>query len=319
MPSPTEKLAITATRVVTPSGVLQGATLLTSGRHIKSIQSAAGAALDPGTTHLTFENATLLPGFIDLHVHGGGGWRVGVDSHLLGQPAQDSDPLIELSRFMASTGVSAFLPTLSTASRDDMLTTVRQVRRLVGADLPGADVLGTHLEGPYLNVNRKGAQREDLIRAPDLQEFEQVWEAAGGTVRYVTLAPELPGATQFIERLTALGVHVSAGHTDALAHEMQDAYAAGLKGVTHLFNAMRGVHHREAGVAGWSLAHGPSWAELIGDGVHVNPTVMRLAIRAKGAERVAIITDAGAFTGLPNGLYHEGYRTVSVLDGVCTL
>ncbi|MFA5551193.1 MAG: amidohydrolase family protein, partial [Trueperaceae bacterium] len=154
---------------------------------------------------------------------------------------------------------------------------------------------------------------------PDLQEFEQVWEAAGGTVRYVTLAPELPGATQFIERLTALGVHVSAGHTDALAHEMQDAYAAGLKGVTHLFNAMRGVHHREAGVAGWSLAHGPSWAELIGDGVHVNPTVMRLAIRAKGAERVAIITDAGAFTGLPNGLYHEGYRTVSVLDGVCTL
>lgn len=316
MATPPEPLAITAARVVTPGGVLQNATLVTDGARILHVTRNEPAN---GPTHLRFEDATLLPGFIDVHVHGGGGWRVGAGTDLLNRPDADPDPLVNMSRFMATTGVTGFLPTLSTASKEEMLATVTSVARLVGQDLPGADVLGTHLEGPYLNVAKKGAQREEFIRPPDRAEFIEVWQAAQGTARYVTLAPELDGAAEFIEWLTGLGVFVSAGHTDALASHMERAYAAGLQGVTHLFNAMRGLHHREPGVAGWALAHDRVWVELISDGVHVHPTAMRLALRAVGADRLAAITDAGAFTGLPDGVYDEGYRTVTVRQGVCTL
>lgn len=315
-PSP---IAVTASRVVTPQGVLEGATLIAAQGRITAIVPAGQPLAEPVAEHLVFENATLLPGFIDVHVHGGGGWRVGVDTDLLARPLENPNPLVEMSRFMASTGVTGFLPTLSTASNEDMLRTVEAAAQLVGVELPGADVLGTHLEGPYINVGKKGAQRAELIRPPSRQEFLPIWQASRGTVRYMTLAPEIEGAAEFITWLTGLGVFVSAGHTDAVAAQMDDAYAAGLLGVTHLFNAMRGFHHREVGVAGWALAHEEAWAELICDGVHVHPGAMRVAIRAKGARRVAAITDAGAFTGLADGVYDEGYRTVSVKDGMCTL
>ena len=241
MASQPEPLAITAARVVTPGGVLQNATLVTDGERILGVTQNEPPR---GVTQLVFEDATLLPGFIDLHVHGGGGWRVGVDTDLLNRPDADPDPLVNMSRFMASTGVTGFQPTLSTASKEEMLATVTSVARLVGQDLPGADVLGTHLEGPYLNAARKGAQREEFIRPPDREEFLEVWQASRGTARYVTLAPELQGAAEFTEWLTGLGVFVSAGHTDARAEDMERAYAAGLKGVTHLFNAMRGLQKR---------------------------------------------------------------------------
>ena len=319
MPYDPRSLAITASRIVTPDGVLEDATLVTNGQRSASVHAAGSAPPHAATDHLHFEDATLLPGFIDLHVHGGGGWRVGVVTDLLDRHGEDVEPLVELSRFLATTGVTGFLPTLSTATAHDMLETVTRVAPLVGEDLPGADVLGTHLEGPYLNVARKGAQRGDLIRPPSREEFLPIWQASRGTARYMTLAPELDGATEFISWLRELGVFVSAGHTDALADQMDLAFEAGLQGVTHLFNAMRGLHHREAGVAGWALAHDTVWVELIGDGVHVHPAAMRLAIRAAGAGRVAIITDAGAFTGLPDGVYDEGYRTVTVKDGLCTL
>ncbi len=318
MPHLAPPLAITAARVVTPRGVMENATLLAEDGVIVSIAPADQASA-PGHTELAFPGATLLPGFIDLHVHGGGGWRVGVETDLLQRADTSGEPLLELSRFMAQAGVTGFLPTLSTATAADMLATVNQAAELVGQDLPGADVLGTHLEGPYLNVERKGAQRGELIRPPSRQEFMPILEAARGTPLYVTLAPEVNGATEFITWLANEGVFVSAGHTDATETQMERAYAAGVRGVTHLFNAMRGLHHREAGTAGWALAHEEVWAELIGDGEHVNPTAMRLALRAKGAGKIALITDAGAFTGLPDGIYDEGYRVVTVKNGLCTL
>lgn len=312
-------LAVTAARVVIPQAVLQNATVVCEGGRITQVlpEGASSAGL-PGQ-HLHLADATLLPGFVDLHVHGGGGWRVGVANDLQGTATAYTDSLAEMARFMATTGVTGFLPTLSTSSAEDMTRTARQVANLVGKDLPGADVLGTHLEGPYLNISKKGAQRGEYIRPPSRAEFEPIWQASDGTIRYLTIAPEVEGATEFISWLSSLGIFVSAGHTDALASDMQRAAAAGLKGATHLFNAMRGIHHREPGVAGWSLANDDTWVEIICDGVHVHPTIIRMAIRAKGAGKVAAITDAGAFTGMPNGVYDEGYRQVTVKDGICTL
>lgn len=145
------------------------------------------------------------------------------------------------------------------------------------------------------------------------------WEASEGTMKYMTLAPEREGALRLVEKLCSLGVVVSAGHTDARAAEMDTAFRHGVSVVTHLFNAMRGIHHREPGVAGAALAHPQVWVELIGDGIHVDPAVMRLAIRAKGVERVAVITDGGSFTGHPEGTFEEGERVVTVKDGKVTL
>lgn len=319
----TTALAITAGRVVTPQAELFDATVVCQGGRITEILPGGAPLNGFGgrhiSRHINLPDATLLPGFIDLHVHGGGGWRVGVAGDLQGTATADADSLVEMSRFMANTGVTGFLPTLSTASVEEMTATVRQVANLVGKDLPGADVLGTHLEGPYLNFAKKGAQRGEYIRPPSRQEFEPIWQASNGTVKYMTIAPEVEGATEFISWLTSLGIFMSAGHTDALAADMERATAAGLKGATHLFNAMRGIHHREPGVAGWALANDTTWVEIICDGVHVHPTIIRMAIRAKGAGRVAVITDAGAFTGMPNGVYDEGYRQVTVKDGICTL
>ncbi len=317
--APRPGLAVTAARVVTPTGVLDNATVVAAGGRVIEILPSDTPLTGFEGEHYRLEDATLLPGFIDLHVHGGGGWRVGVHGDLQGTATADTDSIYEMSRFLATTGVTGFLPTLSTASVEEMLATVRQVAPLVGRDLPGADVLGTHLEGPYLNITKKGAQRGEYIRPPSRREFEPIWEASGGTVRYMTLAPEIAGALEFTTWLTGLGVFVSAGHTDAVAADMERASEAGLKGATHLFNAMRGIHHREPGVAGWALANDDTWVEIICDGVHVDPTVIRLALRAKGVDRVAAITDAGAFTGMPNGVYDEGYRHVTVKDGVCTL
>ncbi len=318
MPQLTEPLAITAARVVTPTAVLEHGTLVMESGRIREVLPA-GRSPDGPASRLDLGDATLLPGFIDLHVHGGGGWRVGADTHLLGMREAPHRPLVELSRFLATTGVTGFLPTLSTAPAADMLNTVQAAAGLVGEDVPGASVLGTHLEGPYINALEKGAQRPELIRPPSREEFAPLLEAARGTRLYVTLAPEVEGALEFITWLAGEGVFVSAGHTDATEEQMQRAHEAGLAGVTHLFNAMRGVHHREPGAVGWALAHPTVWTELIGDGVHVNPTVMRLTLRARGADKVALVTDAGAFTGLPDGVYDEGYRVVTVAGGRCTL
>lgn len=315
---------VSAARVVTPTGVVDDGAVVVDGSRFHAVLAAderaqAVAAGASAATHLAFPDATLLPGFIDLHVHGAGGWRVGASGNLVEPRDQNMDPIVEMARLMARTGVTGFLPTLSTSTQAEMLGTVRQAARWVGRDLPGADVLGTHLEGPYLNRARSGAQRSDLMQLPSSEAFQPIWEASNSTVRYVTLAPELPGATSFIAWLAEHGVHVSAGHSDARAQQMPTAARAGLRGVTHLFNAMSGVHHREPGLAAWALADDQAYVELIGDGLHVHPTVMRLAIRAKGVGRVAIVTDGGAFTGLPDGVYREGQRTVAVSGGISTL
>lgn len=304
--------AIRAARVVLTDDVVLDAVVTIENGKITQIASA-----EPGReVSLDLPSATLLPGVIDVHVHGSGGWRIGSGDN------QDRE-LAGMRRALAGNGVTGFLPTIATASDQVTTEALDSVRRAM--EVPsddgayGAMVLGSHLEGPYLNPKRKGAMQPEFIRLPDRTHFERLSQASGGTLEYLTMAPELPGASALIESVRERGVFVSAGHTDATADETHRAFAQGVQGVTHLFNAMRGLHHREPGVVGAALAAPSAWVELIGDGIHVHPDVMRLAIAVKGSKRVVIVSDAGRYAGLPPGRYEEAHRTV-IVDGLrCTL
>ena len=315
------RFAIRAGRVVLERDVLRDGVVVVEDGRIAAV-APSGTGLAAGLPTLSFPTGTLLPGMIDIHVHGYGGWRVGSED----APAES---VRGMRRALAATGVTGFLPTIATTSDDVMLAAVRAVavetdravaggpdRDGVGPDRDGgARVFGSHLEGPYLNPVRKGAMRADLMRRPDVAHFERAWEASEGTVRYLTLAPELDGAGELIDHLVARGVVVSTGHTDATALQTRDAFVRGVRSVTHLFNAMRGLHHREPGVVGAALTSGAPMVELIADGVHVHPDVLRLAIAAKGADRVIVVSDTGRYAGMASGTYEEPARTI-VVDGV---
>jgi N-acetylglucosamine-6-phosphate deacetylase len=317
VPSPAEHPVafegdIHAARVVLTDRVLEdGVVTVREGRIVRI------AAAEPGSgSTLILPNATLLPGAIDVHVHGSGGFRIGA--------GEDQDRELDgMRRSLVQSGVTAFLPTIATAPDETALAALDSVRRAIDAQQGdashGAAVLGSHLEGPYLNPTRKGAMQVTLMRLPDRDHFERLWKVSGGTVSYLTLAPELSGADALIALLRERGVFVSAGHTDATSDQMRRAFAHGVHGVTHLFNAMRGLHHREPGVVGAALSAPTTWVELIGDGIHVHPDIMRLVITLKGPTRVAIVSDAGRYAGLPPGTYEEPHRTVMVEDLRCTL
>ncbi|RMG69913.1 MAG: N-acetylglucosamine-6-phosphate deacetylase [Chloroflexi bacterium] len=244
----------------------------------------------------------LMPGFIDLHVHGGNHFE-----------AMDGTPhaLKELSAFYARHGVTGFLPTTWTAARAPITNALKNIANLIDQALNGATILGAHVEGPYISPKRPGAQNPGDIRPADQTEFEE-WLATG-SIRLITIAPEIPANRELIAYCLEQGITVSAGHTDATFDEMLTAH--GITQTTHTFNAMRGLHHREPGTVGAAMLIDDIRCEVIADGVHVNPQMVKLLYRVKGADRVILITDAVRGAGLPQGTqYLQDGRTVTVQD-----
>jgi N-acetylglucosamine-6-phosphate deacetylase len=181
---------------------------------------------------------------------------------------------------------------------------------------PGkAEVLGVHLEGPFINVKRAGAQPKEYIIDPDIELFQHWQQLAAGKIKLVTVAPELENGTDFVRYLNENGVIASIGHSDAIYEEVETAVKAGAKQVTHLFNGMRGLHHREPGVAGSALLFKELMVELIADGIHVRPEIIKLVIDSKGADGMILITDAMRAKCLKSGIYDLGGQDVSVADG----
>jgi N-acetylglucosamine-6-phosphate deacetylase len=245
----------------------------------------------------------VAPGFVDIHVHGGGGYDV-----------MDSSPgaLDGLSMFLAQGGVTSFLPTAHTAPRDAILEAARGVRRAIEGGTGGARVLGLHMEGPYISPERCGAQNRDHVRKPEIGELDEVDGESGGNLRLVTMAPEVEGALGAITWLNSRGKTAAAGHTDATHEEAVAAFDAGMSHVSHLFNGMRPFHHREPGVVGATFGDGRVTVELIADGFHVHPTALKMAVRLKGAESTALVSDSIAPAGMSNGEYDFGGLKVSV-------
>ncbi len=253
---------------------------------------------------IDLHGATLAPGFIDIHVHGGGGYEA-MDA------TQES--LDALSRFYAQQGVTGFLPTTWTASREAITTALTAI-----ADhqisVTGARILGAHVEGPYINPSKPGAQSSLFIRRADLEEFEDWYQT--GMIKLVTLAPEFAENLHLVELCTKHGIATSAGHTDATFVQMHDALERGLRATTHTFNAMRPLHHREPGTVGAALMLDRLRCEVIADGVHVHPAMVDLLLRAKSVDGMILITDAVRGAGLPEGAtYTQDGRRVSVRDG----
>ncbi len=267
------------------------------------------ASVDPprrGDGVVDASAATVVPGLLDVHTHGAAGVQV-IDG-------ADAD-LGTLARWYAGHGVTGFLATVG-GSRDHLLAGLAAVRAHVASSSSGGALcLGVHLEGPFISPQAPGAFRPESILAPDVGFFAELLDAAGGLLRLMTLAPEVPGADAVIERALEHGVTCSAGHSVATADEATRAADAGVRGVTHLFNAMAPFHHREPGLVGIALTDPRLVCEVVADGVHVDPTAVRLAARMKGAAGIALITDSIAATGLPDGDYEIEDQHVTVSGG----
>jgi N-acetylglucosamine-6-phosphate deacetylase len=251
----------------------------------------------------------IAPGFVDVHVHGWGGHDA----------MGDTAALDGMARALLRRGVTSFLPTAVTAPIETLQEFAERVRRwLPGAPTDGAEPLGFNLEGPFLAPSRRGAHAVAHLREPDAAPREELESLIDG-LRLLTVAPELRGATDLIGWLHGQGVAVSIGHSAAGADEAWDAYAAGARSTTHLFNAMSGVDHRSPGVAVAALLDDNAYVELIADGIHVHPGIWPLITRLKPRDRLLLVSDALAVAGTPQGRGRIGELEIEVRDGRATL
>ncbi len=300
---------LTAASLVTENGLLPNPFVAIEDGVVAEIGSRAASELPPHKEHHPYPGATLAPAFVDVHTHGCCGRDV---------MEATSDALATVSRFSARHGVGAYLPTTITAPKDATLRSLAGLaREIARPPEPGkARPLGIHLEGPFLSHSKRGAHPAHDLLEPSIPFFDAMWEAAEGRIVLITLAPELPGALELIAHAAARGVRVSIGHSDALAAEARAAVAAGARSATHTFNAMRPLNQREPGILGVVLASDALYAEIICDGHHLAPEIVKLFARAKGPERAILITDAMSATGMPDGTYKLGELDVRVAGGL---
>lgn len=248
--------------------------------------------------------AALLPGFVDPHVHGGGGSSFGGDLTETGRAA----------RFHLLAGTTSLLASLSTCTAPQLLDHVRRLGRADEQFDGGGRLVGLHLEGPFISPVRRGAHDPAIIRPPDTSELAELATAAPGRIRLLTAAPERPGFADLAAAAAAAGIVVSAGHTDADGPGLLGAIEAGVASLTHTFNGMRPVTHRSPGPLAAIVDSGVS-CELICDGIHVHPAFVRMLRQLAGGQRVILITDAVSWAGLPDGDYQSADRTVEVRGG----
>ncbi len=256
------------------------------------------------------EDAVVLPGFIDEHIHGAGGHDV----------MDGGDAVLKIAETIAAEGTCYFLATTMTASAEDTVTALRAISAYCGKrSNRGAGLLGAHLEGPFISPKHIGAQPAEYVAAPDVELFDGFYKASGGNIKMITLAPEVCGADKLIDRAKELGVTVSVGHTDATFGDVQRAAELGASCVTHTFNAQRGLHHREIGTAGAALLNDGLFAEVIADTVHVSVPALRLLTKSKPKDKVILITDAMRAKGMPDGESELGGQNVYVKNGEARL
>jgi N-acetylglucosamine-6-phosphate deacetylase len=301
---------LTAGQMVSGGETVRDAWVLVEDGVIAGVGSRAGGELPGDAERRDFPEGVLAPAFVDVHAHGAAGHDV-----MEGTP----EALSRVGRFLGSRGVGAYLPTTMTAGVEATLRALEGIAGFMersgeeGAAVP----IGIHMEGPFLSHARRGVHPAELLQTPSVALFERFWEAARGRVRLMTVAPETPGALELIAYATAKGVRVSLGHSDATAAEARAGIEAGARSATHTFNAMRPLDHREPGILGTVLDAGELYAELICDGVHVDPAVVRLFWKAKGGARAVLVTDGISATGMPEGRYRLAGLEVEVKDGRC--
>lgn len=259
---------------------------------------------------LDCQSKRIIPGMIDIHVHGAGGFDV-MDASV--------EALDGMAKKLAQEGTTSFLATTMTnpANRiGEAMSAIKMYRERIKQGVP--EMIGIHLEGPFIHPVQKGAQPEQYILQPDIELFNEWQRLSGGAIKIVTFAPET-GDRSFVERLVQEGVIASIGHSNATYAETLENVRSGVTHATHLFNGMRGLHHREPGVVGAALLADEVYVEVIPDGHHFHPDLLKLILRQKGVERTLVITDGIRAKGMPDGVYDLGGNNVTVRDGKCTL
>jgi len=310
-------LAFTAQRLLTPAAIIEQPLLLVDNGRIVEMAAQSSLAVASGVSVVDFGKGMIAPGYIDLHIHGSSGFDVMDDS---------AEALPAIEHLLARHGVTTYFPTTVTAPMD---RTLRAIERLADAiensernnddGKRRAVPLGIHLEGPFISHARPGVHPPQDLLAPTPALFDELWQAARGRIRMMTIAPELEGATEVIAEAARRGVCVSLGHSDADFATAERAIDAGATHATHTFNAMRPLDHRNPGILGAVLTDDRISADIIADAVHISPAIIKLLARAKGPEQTVLITDAISATGMPNGRYRLGSFEVDVCDGKCTM
>jgi N-acetylglucosamine-6-phosphate deacetylase len=301
-----QSLVIQAQQLVTPSEVIAPGTLVIEGGRITALGS--GIPIPEGAQVIDAGDKLLAPGFIDNHVHGAmGHWF-----------AEGPEAVRKIARFRASTGTTGFLPTLGGATTlEGMLEPIRMVREVMKEGTGGAEILGIHLEGPYLSPRKPGVNPVELMRPLDIAEVGAMQEAAEGNIRLVSVAPDEEGGMAFIHGLRRMGIVAGIAHTDTDYETILQAVEAGATYAVHTYNGMRGLHHRAPGVVGAVLTSDQVFAELIADGVHVHPAAMDILVRCKGRQGVVLVTDNSSMAGMPDGIYGGfGAQRIEKKEGV---
>ncbi|MGQ9525517.1 MAG: N-acetylglucosamine-6-phosphate deacetylase [Armatimonadota bacterium] len=303
-------LVITHAVVVLPNGIIQDGDVVCEKGVIAWVGPHSQARAVEGACIIDAAGRIVFPGLIDTHIHGAHGF----DVMLHGE-----EGVRQISTALLRYGVTAWLPTTLSAPHQDLLRVIRWCRDAVRTPGPGARPLGIHVEGPYINPNKKGAQPPDGIRPPDLDECRVYLEESDGTIKLFTLAPELPKARELITLLRDRGIAVSLGHSEADYDTAVSAVRLGACHATHLFNAMPPIHHRNPGLTAACINEPEVAVELIADGVHLHPQIVRMAVKAKGFRKTILVTDAMSAAGMPDGVYTLGAHTVRVKGDLCTL
>src|SRR5580698_2727803 len=317
-------IVLCANRLYTPKEEIQNPLVFIEDGVISAVSSRAQREIPKNATVIdltksdldndSLADAILVPGFVDIHMHGG----AGVDL-MRAAPGE----LPQLNKFLTTHGVTGYFPTTVAAPLDqtcaalerlaDAIETAQGSHAINGEARP----LGIHLEGPFLSHKRRGVHPPEYLVEPTLEIFDRLWQAARGQVRMMTIAPELPGALEVIAEAARRKVCVSIGHSDASLDASRAGVRAGARHATHTFNAMRPLDHRDPGILAEVLTDSRLSADIIVDGIHVAPEVVQLFLQAKGLELAVLITDAMAAAGMPDGTYQLGPIQVEVKDGKC--
>ena len=278
--------------IYTPTEIIKNGSLLIEGEKIARIGRIVESEIPQQAEVFSFKNHLAVPGFIDIHLHGG----EGIDF-------MDSSPesIAQALKIHLKNGTTSLLPTIMTASHQQMLKAIKtliQVKKKF-KDIP--EIIGLNLEGPYISREKSGALAKKFMRTPSLAEMKEYIEASEKSIKIMTVAPEIEGALDFILFLTEQEIIPSAGHTNADYKQTEQAIKHGLKHATHLFNAMSGIDHREPGASGALLFHNEVSVEVIADGIHLHPSVLSMVARIKPLNRIILVTDATKFYGIKKG------------------
>ncbi|EAG9221499.1 N-acetylglucosamine-6-phosphate deacetylase [Listeria monocytogenes] len=287
---------------------LINATVITEGNLIKEVCSITPEKYSEETT-FDGHGRLLIPGMIDVHIHGANNYDMMDGS---------TESIQAVSMACAKTGCTSFLVTSVSSSLEDLIQMIRQTKKVIGKE-KGAKIAGIHLEGPYLNIEKKGMQNPAYLRHPNLKEMKKIFDEADGLIKMVTIAPELPGGIELIDFLKKRSVVVAIAHSNATYEEAQDAFEKGASHITHCFNAMPPIHHRAPGLVAAALENDSISVQAIVDGVHLHPGIVRLIHKIKGPDKMVLTTDALQAMGVGDGEYIFGGHQVTVKEGIARL